>query len=154
MAAATLSTKFSRRSILAAVALPVVPAPGSAANDNAAATPGDADMKLALLAGQYRRTLAALCDWAGEAEKRGGVFAYDEEPYRARYMALIARTDWLVAEIARTRPDSILGLAIKLHIAVWRVNMDNTLFDCDERLMLPALDDADRMAAVALFGAG
>lgn len=139
--------------MLAAIALPAATAPGHAANDNAAARPGDADMRLALLAGQYRRAQEALCDWAGAAEKQGGVFAYDEPPYRARYHALIARTDWLVAEIARTRPDSILGLAIKLHIAVWRVDMDNTLFDCDERLMLPALDDADRMAA-AMFCVG
>lgn len=109
-------------------------------------------MRLALLAEQYRRTLEALCGWVAEAEERGGLFAYEEEPYRARYEALIARADGLVAEIAHTRPDSIIGLAVKLRGAVHRVDLDNTLFDCDERLMLPALADADRMARAVLFG--
>ena len=62
--------------------------------------------------------------------------------------------DGLVAALAETRPDSVIGLAIKLRIAVYRHDLDNTLFDCDERLMIPALDDADRMAEAAMFGVG
>lgn len=118
--------------------------------------PSDAqgDIRLMLLASEHRRAQAALCDWIDAAERRLGPLGYEEPPYRARYDALCARADWLVAELARTRPDGILGFAAKLRASVCYDYAGEIPLDCDSRLLPPILDDLDRLAAGALSGGG
>ena len=73
MAEPTLSTRLSRRSMLAggaAAALPAITVLPAAANI-------EDDARIAILAARYRRATAELVDWVEEAERRHGPFAYE-----------------------------------------------------------------------------
>ena len=152
MAAPTLSTTVSRRTMLAggaSAALTATAAPALAAFPAApAAIPCNAnDARLAVLAGRYRRAEAALRAWIDRAERRCGPLGYIEPEYRGRYDALCAREDRLFAELVRARPDSIAGLAIKLRGGLDYDHAGVVPRECDGRLLAAMLDDLDRLAA-------
>ena len=140
MADYTLSTTISRRTMLAGGASAVLSATAAPA-----AIPHANDARLALLARQYRRAEAAVFRWIETAERGPGMVCYSTP----RYHALCDRADRLFAELARTRPDSIAGLAVKLRAGIFYDSAGVVPQDCDGRLLAPVLDDLDRLAADA-----
>jgi hypothetical protein len=105
----------------------------------------DNDARLVSLAGQYRRAEAAVFRWIERAERGHGMICYRTP----RYRALCDRADMLFAELARTRPDSIAGLAVKLRAGIFYDSANEIPQDCDGRLLAPVLDDLDRLAETA-----
>ena len=149
MADPTLSTRLSRRSMLAcgtaAATLPAIPALPVASSAY-----GDSDARIATLAARYRRTTTALVDWVTKAERRHGPSAHENQPeYRARYETL-ATLDRLATEaLARSRPASLRGLVLKLRSAFYCDTLYAAAPDCDADILLSALHDLERLAAYA-----
>ena len=145
MAEPTLSTRLSRRSMLAAAplaaALPRVALP--------AADPGAAeDARIAVLAKDYRRAAAALVDWVEAAERRHGPLAYERQPaYRRRYAALADLDRRCTEALARARPASLRGLVLKLRPAFYCDSLCEAEPDCDADILMAALRDLERLAA-------
>ncbi len=150
MADPTLSTRLSRRSMLAggtaALTVPAIPALPAAA----VRACGDSDARIATLAARHRRATTALVAWVTEAEHRHGPFAYETRPeYCARYEAL-ATLDRLATEaLARSRPASLRGLVLKLRPAFYCETLYDAEPDCDADILLSALHDLERLAAYA-----
>ena len=152
MAESSLSTRVSRRSMLAGGVAALVPAfdPTFAASlssgpDLAAATAGEA--RIALLAARYRRAAAALVDWIDEAERRHGPLAYERRPeYRGRYAALAALDRRCSEALARARPASLRGLVLKLRPAFYCDSLYDAEPDCDASILIAALHDLERLA--------
>ena len=152
MAEPTLSTRLSRRTMLAGAALaaawPGVALPAAAARA-ADARAGD-DARIALLAARYRRAWAELVQWIDLAERRHGPLAYEARPaYRGRYAALVARERRCTAALARARPASLRGLVLKLRPAFHCDDLRDAAPDCDVEVLLAALGDLERLAAGA-----
>lgn len=149
MAAVSLSTSLSRRTMLAgALAAPpafAVPAPAIAA-DSAPTS----DRDIARLADDQRRAVAALIAWIDLAEERAGPLAYHERDYRARYDALCARQDRCTAALAAARPGGLAGLVLKLRPAFHCTSLHHALLDSNPILLRPALHDLERLAAADL----
>lgn len=149
MATPTFSTGLSRRTMLAGGAAAAILPPTAlpSATLPAAAVPqaanADGDHHIALLAGHYRQAIDALTDWIDMAERRDGPFAYNEPEYSARYHQLIALEE-RCAE-ARARPAGIRGLVFKLRPAFHCDSLYRAKLDCDERVLLPALHDLERL---------
>ena len=146
MAEPSLSTRLSRRSMLAGAALPAVATlPGAAIG-----VCGDSDARIATLAARYRRTTTALVEWITEAEQRHGPFAYETRPeYLARYEALAALDRMATEALARSRPASLRGLVLKLRPAFYCDTLYDAVPDCDADVLLSALHDLERLAAYA-----
>ena len=144
MATHTLSTRVSRRAIIAggaAAALPAVAALTAAADTEPL-------RRLAALARQYGRAIDDLTDWIDLVETRYGPGAYDQRPdCQPRYAELIAREDRAVAQLAAARPESVAGLAVKLRAAFWCDDLRHATEDCNPDILLPALADLERLAA-------
>ncbi len=152
MAAPTLNTSISRRTMLAGgaavLAAPAMALPGIAAF---AALPGaappDPDARLTALARQYRQATADLTGWIAAVERRHGPGAYDARPeLRRPYAALLAREDRALAALAAARPDSVRGLAIKLRAAFYCDDLRDAEPDHIPTLLSPALGDLERLA--------
>ncbi len=156
MADTSLSTRVSRRSMLAggvAAALPggggaFVPSPAAsfaAGPDLAGAAAGEA--RIALLGARYRRVTAALVDWVEAAERRHGPLAYERRPaYRRRYEALVRLDRACTAALARARPASLRGLVLKLRPAFYCDSLYDAEPDCDADILIAALHDLERLA--------
>ena len=144
MADSSLSTRVSRRSMLAggvAAALPV----GGASPVLAGAVVGDA--RIARLAARYRRAMADLLDWVEAAERRHGPLAYERLPaYRGRYEALVRLDRICTAELVRARPGSLRGLVLKLRPAFYCDSLYDAEPDCDAEVLVAALHDLERLA--------
>jgi hypothetical protein len=81
-----------------------------------------------------------------EAERHG--CTWDEPPYAARYNELAAWEERLIAAIAGTAPDSIVGLASKMRVATLSEDLvSEPQGDLLTRVFLPALSDLGRLAA-------
>ena len=145
MAAATLSTSVSRRSMIAgAVSAAAVPAMAVPVN----ADPADA--RLAVLAHAYWRTVDEIHALIDEAERGLGVGGWMEGAYAQAYGRLAAREARTVAAIADTPPGSIVGLAVKMRVATFSHDgHGGPSGDILETVFHPALADLDRLAAAA-----
>ncbi len=141
MAELTLSTRLSRRSMLAGAAtLPAIPALPAGAY-------GDSDVRIAALAARFRRTTTALVDWVTEAERRHGPLAYENRPeYLARYETLVALDRKTTEALARSRPASLRGLVLKLRPAFYCDTLYAAAPDCDADVLMSALHDLERLA--------
>lgn len=141
MAECTLTMNISRRAMLAggsaAVLFPTAALPASA---------GAGDARIATLAADYIRVSTALTDLVTEAECRHGLFAYEEPPYKDRCDALAGYESRIIELLARARPNSLKGIALKVHAAFYGEAIRDNL-DCDTRIMAPALRDLLRLAA-------
>jgi len=143
MATLTLSTRLSRRAMLAgsaAIAIPTV------ATLTALAARADGDARIAVLAERYRQATDALVGWIDEAERRDGPFAYNEPEYSARYEQLVALDNRCTQALAKARPSSIRGLVLKLRAAFYCDSLRKAQPDCDTTILLPALHDLERLA--------
>ena len=161
MADTSLSTRVSRRSMLAggvAAALPGgggVFAPSSAGSFANSFSPGPdlagvaaGEARIALLGARYRRVTAALVDWVEAAERRHGPLAYERRPaYRRRYEALVRLDRACTAALARARPASLRGLVLKLRPAFYCDSLCEAEPDCDADILMAALRDLERLAA-------
>ena len=146
MADPTLSTRLSRRSMLAGgtAALTVSATP---ALPMASSAYGDSDARIATLAARHRRTTTALVDWVIEAERRHGPFAHENRPeYRARYEALATLDRMATEALAKSRPASLRGLVLKLRPAFYCDTLYDAEPDCDADILLAALHDLERLA--------
>lgn len=147
MAEPTLSTRLSRRSMLAGAPL-VAAWPGVAlpAADPRAA----ADARIAVLAARYRRVAAALVDWVEAVERRHGPLAYERRPeYRDRYAALAELDRRCTEALARAWPASLRGLVLKLRPAFYCDSLCEAEPDCDADILMAALRDLERLAGAA-----
>ena len=146
MAEPTLSTRLSRRSMLAGGAAAALPAvtllPAAAGSDN--------DARIAVLAARYRRATAELVHWVEAAERRHGPFAYERRAeYRGRYDALVVLDRLATEALARARPASLRGLVLKLRPAFYCESLYDAEPDCDADILIAALHDLERLAAEA-----
>ena len=149
MADPTLSTRLSRRSMLAcgtaAATLPAIPALPVASSAY-----GDSDARIATLAARYRRTTTALVDWVTETERRHGPLAHENRPeYRTRYETLATLDRMATEALAKSRPASLRGLVLKLRPAFYCDTLYAAAPDCDADILLSALHDLERLAAHA-----
>jgi hypothetical protein len=109
-----------------------------------------ADARLAALAAAYWRNLGRIHALIDEAERHDFTCAWEEPPYKAHYDELAAREARLVAAIAETPPDSVVGLAAKMRVATLSEDLLSApQGDLLTAVFLPALGDLGRLAADA-----
>jgi hypothetical protein len=144
MADTSSITNFSRRAILAGGgALVAIGNPKMAAG-----TVGDA--RLAALAKIYWRNLKRIDDLIAEAEHRYGPGAWLGPSYETRYNELAAYEERVITAVAETPPDSIVGLATKMRVAILGEDFAGLPGgDILETVFHPALRDLARLAAEA-----
>ena len=143
MAEPTLSTRLSRRSMLAGGAAAALPA----ITVLPAAESSEDDARIAILAARYRRATAELVEWVEEAERWHGPFAYERRAeYRRRYDRLVSLDRLSTEALARARPASLRGLVLKLRPAFYCDSLYDAEPDCDADILIAALHDLERLA--------
>ena len=166
MAEAILSTRLSRRSMLAGGAVGLLPgvaagaggapwaasgAAGGAAGGGRAE--GESAARMAVLAARYRQASAALFDWMDATEARHGPLAYERRPeYRARTEALLALEAATCAALAQARPAGLTGLVLKLRAAFECDHLRDATVESDSAILLPGLRDLEWLAGVRRGG--
>ena len=161
MAEAILSTRLSRRSMLAGGAVGLLPgvavgAGGApwAASGAAGGGPaeGESAARIAVLAARYRQASAALFDWMDATEARHGPLAYERRPeYRARTETLLALEAANCAALAQARPAGLPGLVLKLRAAFECDHLRDATVESDSAILLPGLRDLERLAGGGRF---
>lgn len=109
----------------------------------------DGDARIAELAITFWRLADEQMRFIDEAERIGGVLAYElNDDFRVIYEQLVAREEYVLAALASVSPNSLAGLITKLRVACVCEHLTKAAEgSLIEEVFFPALSDLEAICA-------